>query len=49
MRFVVRRVVDVYKRQVLHNGSAIEMPWVNDVPAVLELYLAGDGAGEGTY
>ena len=24
---------------VLHNGSAIEMPWVNDVPAVLELYL----------
>ena len=31
---------------VLHNGSAIEMPWVNDVPAVLELYLAGDGAGE---
>ena len=31
---------------VLHNGSAIEMPWLNDVPAVLELYLAGDGAGE---
>ena len=31
---------------VLHNGSAVEMPWLNDVPAVLELYLAGDGAGE---
>ena len=22
------------------------LPWLNDVPAVLELYLAGDGAGE---
>jgi beta-glucosidase len=31
---------------VLHNGSAVEMPWINDVQAVLELYLAGDGAGE---
>ena len=31
---------------VLHNGSAVEMPWINHVPAVLELYLAGDGAGE---
>lgn len=24
----------------------MEMPWINDIPAVLELYLAGDGAGE---
>ncbi len=29
---------------VLHNGSAVEMPWLNDVPAVLELYLAGESS-----
>lgn len=31
---------------VLHNGSSVEMPWIKEVSAVLELYLAGDGAGE---
>lgn len=31
---------------VLSNGSPIEMPWVDDVPAILEIYLAGQaGAG----
>lgn len=31
---------------VLTNGSAVAMPWVNDVPAVLETWLGGQaGAG----
>ncbi|MGB0920715.1 MAG: beta-glucosidase [Alphaproteobacteria bacterium] len=31
---------------VLSNGSPVEMPWANDVPAILEIYLAGQaGAG----
>ena len=31
---------------VLHNGAPIEMPWVNDVAAILEMYLGGQGVGE---
>jgi beta-glucosidase len=31
---------------VLHNGSPVAMPWLDEVPAVLEMYLAGDGSGE---
>ncbi len=31
---------------VLHNGAPVTMPWIQHVPAVLEMYLAGDGAGE---
>ncbi|MCB8929166.1 MAG: glycoside hydrolase family 3 C-terminal domain-containing protein [Ardenticatenaceae bacterium] len=31
---------------VLSNGAPVEMPWVNDVPAILEGYLGGQaGAG----
>lgn len=30
---------------VLHNGSPVEMPWVQDVPAMLEAYLGGEAAG----
>lgn len=31
---------------VLSNGAPIEMPWIDEVPAVLEIYLAGQaGAG----
>lgn len=26
---------------VLCNGSPVEMPWVGDVPAILEMYLGG--------
>lgn len=33
---------------VLHNGSAITMPWINEVQAVLEMHLAGDACGEAT-
>ncbi len=30
---------------VLHNGSPVEMPWVNEVDAVLEMYLGGEAVG----
>lgn len=30
---------------VLHNGSAIEMPWENKVRGILECYLGGDAVG----
>ena len=31
---------------VLHNGSPVECPWAEDVAAVLEMYLGGQGVGE---
>lgn len=31
---------------VLHNGSPVEMPWVNEPRAILEAYLGGEGVGE---
>ena len=30
---------------VLHNGAPIEMPWVDQVPAILEAYLGGQAGG----
>ncbi|MDR0395979.1 MAG: glycoside hydrolase family 3 C-terminal domain-containing protein [Oscillospiraceae bacterium] len=30
---------------VLHNGSPIEVPWINDVQAMLEMYLGGQAVG----
>ena len=33
---------------VLHNGSPVEMPWINKVKAVLEMYLCGQGVGRAT-
>lgn len=33
---------------VLHNGSPVEMPWVNDVKGILELYLGGQNVGQAT-
>lgn len=30
---------------VLHNGSPVEMPWIDKVPAVLEAYLGGQAGG----
>ena len=34
---------------VLQNGSAVTMPWINKVGAVLETYLAGEAVGEATW
>lgn len=33
---------------VLHNGSAVTMPWLEKVKSVLELYLGGEAVGEAT-
>ena len=33
---------------VLHNGAPVEMPWLSDVKAVLEVYLGGEAVGEAT-
>ncbi|MDR3314665.1 MAG: glycoside hydrolase family 3 C-terminal domain-containing protein [Oscillospiraceae bacterium] len=30
---------------VLHNGSAVRMPWIDSAAAVLEAYLAGEAVG----
>ena len=30
---------------VLHNGSAVEVPWADDAAAILEMYLGGQGVG----
>jgi len=30
---------------VLHNGSAVRMPWAGRVPAILEMYLGGEAVG----
>ncbi len=31
---------------VLHNGAPIEMPWISQVKAVLEMYTGGQGVGQ---
>ncbi len=31
---------------VLHNGSPVEMPWINDVKSVFEAYLGGEASHE---
>lgn len=31
---------------VLHNGSPVECPWADNVAAVLEMYLGGEGVGD---
>ena len=33
---------------VLHNGSPVEMPWINSVKAVIEAYLGGQAVGAAT-
>lgn len=33
---------------VLHNGSPVEMPWINDVNGLIEVYLGGEAVGETT-
>lgn len=34
---------------VLQNGSAVSMPWKNQVEAIVETYLAGEAVGEATW
>ncbi len=33
---------------VLHNGSPVEMPWADDVNAILDVYLGGQAVGAAT-
>lgn len=33
---------------VLHNGSPVEMPWVNEVKGIVEAYLGGEAVGGAT-
>lgn len=44
---LIREVARVQRNVivVLNNGAPVEMPWIDDVKAVLEMYLAGEGVG----
>lgn len=48
---VIDEVSKVAKRTVivLHNGSPVEMPFINNVDAILECYLGGQAVGEAQY
>lgn len=48
---VINEVSKVAKKTVivLHNGSPVEMPFINDVDAILECYLGGEGVGSAQY
>lgn len=45
---LIREVAKVQPNTVvvLHNGSPVAMPWIGNVNAVLEAYLAGEASGE---
>ena len=45
---LVRKVLEVQKHVVvvLHNGSAVLMPWKNQVEGILEAYLGGEAVGK---
>ncbi len=47
---LIQKVAEVQPNVVvvLHNGSAVMMPWVEQVKAVLELYLGGEAVGGAT-
>ncbi len=47
---LVEEVVKVQKNTVVvvHCGAPIEMPWINDVKAVLYAYLGGEAVGSAT-
>lgn len=44
---LIKRIAQVQKNTVvvLHNGSPVEMPWIDSVKSVLELYLGGQAVG----
>lgn len=45
---LVRKVLEVQKHVVvvLHNGSAVLMPWKDQVEGILEAYLGGEAVGK---
>lgn len=48
--YLIEKIAEVQPNTVvvLHGGSVITMPWLNKVPAVLNMFLAGDGVGKAT-
>ena len=44
---LIREVAKVQKHTVvvLHGGAPMELPWIDEVPAVLCMYLGGNGVG----
>lgn len=46
--YLIEKIAQVQKNVVvvLHNGSPVEMPWIDNVSSVLEAYLAGEAVGE---
>ena len=44
---LIKRIAKVQPNMVvvLHNGSPVEMPWVNDVKGIVEAYLGGQAVG----
>ncbi len=46
---LIEKVAEVNRNTIvlLYNGSPVEMPWVNRVPAILEGYLGGQNLGVG--
>lgn len=44
---LIQKVAEVQPNTVvvLHNGSPVEMPWVDDVKGILEAYLSGQAEG----
>ena len=46
--YLIEKIAEVQKNivVVLHNGSPVEMPWIDKVSGVLEAYLAGEAVGE---
>ncbi len=44
---LISRIAEVNPNTVivLHNGSPVEMPWINEVKGILEAYLAGQASG----
>lgn len=47
---LIKAIIEVQPNTVivLHNGSPIEMPWINEVKGVIELYLGGQAVGAST-
>ncbi|MCR5624545.1 MAG: glycoside hydrolase family 3 C-terminal domain-containing protein [Lachnospiraceae bacterium] len=47
---LIQAVAGIAKKTVvvLFNGSPVEMPWISDLDAVLEMYLAGEAVGFAT-
>lgn len=45
---LIKQICEVHKNVivVLHNGSPVELPWTDEVNAILEMYLGGQGVGE---